>query len=176
MERPKNKIPEKTQRFLRNMENYLNTKFVYYGSVQRPDYMPDGSDIDVAIFTDNESSTISQIKAYLHLKDTKVRKFVWKLHSGSKRTIYGYKLKYKNKQQNIYIEFAIYNNRFKQDLLHEYKRKIVLPYISICVLNILKIFYYKLHLISFDWYRYLKNKVLTLSVGTPDDNFIVLPN
>ena len=175
MENTKNKIPEKTQRFLNNLEKYLNTKFVYYGSVQRDDYLPNQSDIDIAIFTDNEYSMISRMKTYLHVKQSRFRKFVWKLHSGSKRTVYGYKLKYHDNINNILLEFTIYNNKFKDDLIYEYKRKIQLPLIYRILLNIVKFLFYTTHLISSSWYVYLKRKILSLSVGTDDDNFIMIP-
>ena len=50
METTKNDLPPNTKKFFYNLSEYLDTKLLYYGSVQRSDYVPGKSDIDVIIF------------------------------------------------------------------------------------------------------------------------------
>ena len=67
METTKNVLPENVKFFFNNLSDVLDTKLLFFGSVQRDDYFPGKSDIDVAIFTDNVKSTISKLQHYLHL-------------------------------------------------------------------------------------------------------------
>ena len=54
METTKNELPYKLKRFFYKLENDLDTKLYFYGSIQRNDYVAGKSDIDVSIFTDND--------------------------------------------------------------------------------------------------------------------------
>jgi predicted nucleotidyltransferase len=175
METTKNKISEETIQFLNNLSNYLDTKFIYYGSVQRNDYLPQKSDIDVAIFTDNEYSIMSKMKTYLHISGRKFKKVIWRLHNKKRSIVYGYKIKYENPEKDLVVEFTIYNEKFKSDLVEEYQKKFTLPFYCSIMLYIIKILFYNLHIIPGKLYSYLKRKILSLSVGTPDDEFIILP-
>lgn len=69
----KNKLPDSTTNFLNNLSEYLQTPLYFYGSIQRYDYFPGKSDIDIDIFTDNEKSTISKLSNYLQI-DKKIQK------------------------------------------------------------------------------------------------------
>ena len=66
METTKNKMSHFAEKFFHKLKNYLDTKLYYYGSIQRNDYFPNSSDIDVDIFTDNEQSTITKLQNFLH--------------------------------------------------------------------------------------------------------------
>ena len=46
------------------MQEYLDTKLYFYGSVQRNDYIDNVSDIDICIFSDNIDSTILKVQQY----------------------------------------------------------------------------------------------------------------
>jgi predicted nucleotidyltransferase len=61
METTKNNLPENVKNFFNDLRKYLDTKLLFYGSVQRSDYFPESSDIDVDIFTDNVGSTMSKM-------------------------------------------------------------------------------------------------------------------
>ena len=52
METTKNEIPEYNKIFFEKLKNYLDMKIYFFGSVQRNDYFPKSSDIDVALFTE----------------------------------------------------------------------------------------------------------------------------
>ena len=58
-------LPNKLQRFFKRIENDLDTELYFYGSVTRSDYIPNKSDIDVAIFTDNEYSDMYKLQHIL---------------------------------------------------------------------------------------------------------------
>jgi predicted nucleotidyltransferase len=85
-----NELPTDIKNFFNRLKNYLDTDLYFYGSVTRSDYVPGKSDIDVAIFTDNEYSTMSKLQHFLHVKRSDFDKVVWKLNS---KMIYGYKIK-----------------------------------------------------------------------------------
>ena len=65
METIKYKLSKKKTEFLQNMQEYLNTKLYFFGSIQRADYIDNVSDIDVCIFTDNMDSTLLSLQQYL---------------------------------------------------------------------------------------------------------------
>ena len=60
METTKNIMPEYNRIFFEKLKNYLDMKIYFFGSIQRDDYFPKNSDIDVALFTHNIKSTITQ--------------------------------------------------------------------------------------------------------------------
>ena len=69
METTKNKLPTNVKNFFYNLSEYLDTPFLYFGSVQRSDYVPGKSDIDVDVFTDNEYSLMAKMQHYLHVSN-----------------------------------------------------------------------------------------------------------
>ena len=154
MEITKNELPQNVKTFFYNLSEYLDTPFLYFGSVQRSDYVHGKSDIDVDIFTDNVNSTVTK----WIIKDT---------------TTYGYKLKYKNEKKNINAEFSIYNEKFKDLVLAEHNSKRLLPlYVSI-LLYILKFVYYQFPLLDKKTFNYLK-RLLINNIFGKDGQFLVL--
>ena len=137
METTKNDLPQDTKQFFYKLSEYLDTKLLYYGSVQRSDYVPGKSDIDVDIFTDNPDSLISKLQHFLHLNKNKFKKTMYIIDD---KTVYGYKVKYQDKEKKIKTEFAIYSEEDKATVIAQHQKKMVLPiYISI-LLYILKTF------------------------------------
>ena len=165
-------FPQKTKDFFKRMENYLDTDFYYYGSVNRPDYVHDKSDIDIAIFTDNEYSLMSKLQHYLHLNKKDFKKFVYIIGND---TTTGYKVKYKNDEENINVEFSIYNEKFRHIIIKDHTRKFVLPFYITCLLCILKTFFYTLPILSKSFYADGKKWILnTLYSPEVNTQFIVL--
>jgi predicted nucleotidyltransferase len=153
-------FPEDVKIFFKRLENYLDTDLYFYGSVNRSDYIHGKSDIDIAIFTDNEYSVMNKLQHFLHVKRNAFDKVVWKLYG---EMLYGYKIKC-DKYIDLKCEIAIYNNDFKNTLLNEYRNYNHIPlYISI-LLFILKTLHYTFPLLSEKNYsaykRYLFNKVM----------------
>ena len=120
MNKIRDDFPEHVKIFFKKLQEYLETDLYFYGSVTRSDYVPGKSDIDVAIFTDNEHSIISKLQHVLHVKRNEFKKVVWKLNGNM---IYGYKIKC-DEYVDINCEISIYNNEFKKVLLDEYQNRI----------------------------------------------------
>jgi len=203
METTRNKIPPRTQHFFNSLSNYLDTKLYYFGSIQRADYFPQGSDIDVDIFTDNEQATMIQMQHFLQLwsiqsptsrrlishkgngyqaiekaEGVKVSKkdfkrFVWRLNTND-RLVYGHKIMYKDPEGEFAAEFSIYNTKVKDWILNEHQLKTFLPFYTTCILVILKYLYYTLGVIPSSWYTYMKRFTLSTLSGFKYDEFVVI--
>lgn len=172
METTKNNISEKASKFLKNLSEYLELKVIFFGSIQRYDYFPGFSDIDIDLFSDNVNSTLIKLQNFLQIPKKNVKKFLWKLING--KMAYGYKILYKKPKDNFIIEFSIYDVKFKEDVLFEHRRKMELPFYISWLLIILKFLYYKLELIDKKTFTYYKRIILTKLIGLPDDKFLVL--
>jgi hypothetical protein len=170
METTKNDLPSDTKKFFYNLSDYLDTKLLYYGSVQRSDYVPGKSDIDVDIFTDNADSLKSKLQHFLHLKKTSFKKVMYVIDD---TTVYGHKVKYENSEKKIKAEFAIYSEEDKAVIIKQHQKKMILPiYISV-ILYILKTFYYRIPILTKSFYIDSKNWLLN-TVDNPNNKFIVL--
>ena len=173
METTHNKISPYATKFFDRLSQYLDTKLYFYGSVQRGDYFPNSSDIDVDIFTDNESSTILQMQNFLKVPRTEFKRIVYRLHR-TNELVTGYKIKYKSPRNNFEVEFSIYNERFKRQVLEEHRFKTVLPWYVAWLLYILKFVYYKLCILPKSAYIYLKNLTLDNLVEGEASEFVVI--
>jgi hypothetical protein len=153
------RLTENQKDFFNKLSVYIDKPLYFYGSINRGDYIPGKSDIDIDIFTDNESSTIHMLCNFLHLNKSKFRKSVYKINS---KMVYGYKGKYEDESNNIKVEISIYNNKYKSIVLHDQEINSVLPLYVTVVLLIVKFLYYNLGIISKHTYakckRYLMNE------------------
>lgn len=172
METTKNAMPEYTNMFFNKLKNYLDTKIYFFGSVQREDYFPKQSDIDVAIFTDNIKRTLSQLKNFLQIDSSELHNIVWRLNVDDS-LVNGYKVMYKEPERNLVVEISIYDETFKHGILSEYNGKRELPSVVICLLMIIKYFHYSLSIIPNEWYTYLKRFVLSTVIFLKEDDFVV---
>jgi hypothetical protein len=173
METTKNQLDPFAKNFFIKLHNYLDTKIYYYGSVQRSDYFPKSSDIDVDIFTDNEQSTISKIQNFVGVEKKEFKKFVYKLHKTNK-IVYGYKVKYNDEAHSFSTEIAIYNEKDKKEVLEEHVSKIDLPYHVSCLLYILKFLYYKVQILPKPVYYYFKKLFMNYFVEGQDVEYILI--
>jgi hypothetical protein len=173
METTKHKLPHDINIFFNDLSKYLGTKLLFYGSIQRYDYFPGSSDIDVDIFTDNVDSTITRMQHFLHVKRSKFKKIVWQ-YSKNSRIIYGNKIGYKNEDINLICEFSIYDNKYKSDVIENHKVKTILPHHATILLWIIKKLFYDLKFLTDENYKYLKNFILSYMIGMPTENFQVL--
>ena len=57
MEDIKERLGIEKYTFLKNMENYIENKLIFFGSIKRVDFFSENSDIDIVIITDNVNST-----------------------------------------------------------------------------------------------------------------------
>jgi hypothetical protein len=173
METTKNDLPENTKYFFAKLKNYLDTELYYYGSIQRYDYFPEFSDIDVAIFCENEVSTIAKIQYFLNEKKSSFKRFIHRLPNNGK-IIYGTKIKYADKYKKFTVEFAIYNKKNKEEVLEEKIKKNNMPFYISYMLYILKFLYYKLQILPFDVFMKLKKICLNYLVEGQDTEYVIL--
>lgn len=174
METTKNKLPENITIFFNNLSEELDKKLFFYGSIQRDDYFPGKSDIDVDIFTDNIESTITKMQHFLNVPKKKFKKFIFRLKDCNNKVITGYKIMYKNDKDHFSAEFSIYNEKNKECILKNQLLKIKLPFYASWMLIILKFIYYNLGLMSRTIYAKYKGYILHHVINAPDDHFIVL--
>jgi predicted nucleotidyltransferase len=175
METTKNKLVPELSVFFSSLSAYLQTKLYFFGSIQRNDYFPGLSDIDVDIFTNNEYSIIAKMQSYLKLKRCKFKKLIWKLPNDV--FAHGYKVTYyfiTESGEKYPIEFSIYNKKYKKNVLYEHNYKTNLPFYISWILIILKFLHYKLNLFEYSTYKNVKNRVLSNMMGFPKDKFVVL--
>jgi predicted nucleotidyltransferase len=173
METTKNEMSESAKNFFRKLSDYLDTKIYYFGSIQRNDYFPNHSDIDVDIFTDNETSTISKLRNFLHVEQSEFKKIVYKLHTTDK-LIYGYKVEYKDLSNNFSTEISIYNEKYKENVLLEHNYKTHIPFYVTYFLIIIKYLYYNLGILSLINFKYLKNLIINYLVEGKDCEFVTI--
>ena len=176
METTKNKLSPYETIFFNKLSNYLDTKLYYFGSIQRYDYFPGVSDIDVDIFTDNVSRTISQIQNYLHINKKTTNKFIYKIDKEDSKYIIvnGHKIKYEDPEKSLKVEFSIYDEKFKELILKEHNRKQHLPFFVTFFLVIIKYLYYIFCILPKNVYNYLKNFLMDICVDGKEAEFIVL--
>jgi hypothetical protein len=167
----RNDFPPDLKKFFYDLKNYLDTDLFFYGSVNRPDYVHDKSDIDIGIFTDNEHSMMTKIQHFLHVKKDAFDKVVWKLEG---KIIYGYKIKC-DKYINSKCEIAIYNSDFKNILLNEMKTYNTLPFYILIMLFFLKTVFYIFPIISSDTYKLYKRIIFNrIMINKQNSNFVLL--
>lgn len=171
METTKNDLPPNIKKFFYNLSDFLDTKMLYYGSVQRSDYVPGKSDIDVDIFTDNEDSIMSKMQHFLGSPKSDFKPIVWVIDG---KAAHGYKLMYKNPQEQIVAEFSIYNDKFKDIIIKEHTSKFILPFYITIILYIIKFFFYTVPIIPNKMYIGVKRFLLSRGIGKELDKFMVL--
>ena len=173
MENTKHQLNNFQKAFFDKLSNYLDTKLYFFGSIQRHDYFPGSSDIDVDIFTENENSTIAKLSNYLKVNKHEFKKIVWKLNTTGE-LINGYKYMYKDEINQLVVEFSIYNEKIKKQIINEHNSKTDIPFYATFILVILKFLFYKLHIIPDDWYIKSKKFILSPLIGKPYDDFVKL--
>lgn len=171
METTKNKLPVFAEHFFKKLGDYLDTKIYYYGSIQRSDYFPDSSDIDVDIFTENENSTITKLQHFLKIDRNEIKKFIYKLNK-TKKVVHGYKIKYTDETNNFSTEISIYNEKNKQEVLLEHLSKTDLPFYISILLVILKTLYYKFQILPSSVYYFFKKIIMNYMVEGQDTQFV----
>jgi hypothetical protein len=173
METTKNELPDFANIFFTKLRNFLDTKIYFFGSVQRDDYFPRASDIDVAIFTDNINSTINKLQHFLNVNRNDFKKFVWRLNYDN-ALVKGYKIMYKELDHNFAVEISIYDEKYKNSILTEHNGKRILPFYATCALIIIKYLFYTLNIIPSELYTYFKKNILSTLIFKKPDDFVVV--
>ena len=159
METTKNKLSQQESIFFEKLRNYLDTPLYFYGSIQRDDYFPQLSDIDIDIFSYNEKDTVLKLQNYLNLERSEIKQFVYKIDK-TNVLVSGYKTLYTDKKNNLSLEIAVFNEKFKDAILTEHKSKFNMPCYITYILILLKILHYKLSILPVFYYSKFK-KILT---------------
>ena len=154
MEDIKDRLGEYKYNFFTNLQNYLETELYFFGSIKRVDYFSNSSDIDIIVITDNVKSMLSKIQSYLNVNKDKTQKIFQQYSVYDKEVVTGYKIKYD--ENNIEFDLLIYDDKYRNVVLQNIYDINNLPLYMITLLYILKILYYKLHLISRNIYNKLK--------------------
>jgi hypothetical protein len=151
MEQINKRLTDTQKDFLHDLSIHIDIPIYLYGSIHRLDYFPGKSDLDIVIFTDNESRTIQMLCNYLNIDKNEFRKCFYKLES---TVVPGFKGTYKDNITDI--EIAIYNNKHKTIVLDDNNRCGGLPIYITIILVIVKFFYYYLGIISKHIYKKVK--------------------
>jgi len=176
METTTNNLSPYESIFFNKLSNYLDTKLLFFGSIQRYDYFPGVSDIDVDIFTDNVSRTISQIQNYLHIDKKTASKFIYKIDKENSNydIVNGHKIKFEDPENSLKVEFSIYDEKFKELILREHNRKQYLPFFVTFFLVIIKYLYYIFCILPKGVYNFLKKFLMNTCIDGKDAAFVVL--
>ena len=120
MEEIKHRLGDYKYYFFKNLQNYLDTELLFYGSIKREDYFENASDVDITIINDNVSSILSKLTNYLYIDKSNIKQIYQKFTEKSTILVSGYKLKYDNKENNTrrfrYGTLAIKNIKKQQKL------------------------------------------------------------
>jgi len=188
METTRNKLPMHIESFFQNLRAYIGVPLYYYGSVQRPDFLPSKSDIDVDIFSNNIKSMVTKLHHYLNRPLSKFHKTVMYM---DKRVITGIKVFYKNidnvgadeddnddkldkSRQSFSAEFSIFNLNDKDSILKHHIRKFDLPYHITLMLMGIKLFYYQFGILNKKQYKSFKNIILSTFIGIDPIPFVTI--
>lgn len=152
----KERLGEYRYNYFKNLQNYLETELIFYGSVKRLDYFQNASDIDITIITDNVPSMLSKLKSVLNTSPNDVTKIYQKFHENNV-VIKGYKIKYENENENLQFDMLIYDIKYKEIVMENIRQINELPFYIVSILFVIKVFYYILKIISRSYYVYFKN-------------------
>ena len=98
------------------------------------------NDYKLTIFTDNIKSTITKLQNFLNAHPNDFHKFVWRLNYDNS-IVQGYKIMYKEPENELAVEFSIYDEKYKDGILNEHNGKRILPFFkSYKKVNILKMY------------------------------------
>jgi len=157
MEEINERLTKKQKEFFKNLSMYIDRPIHFYGSIFRSDYIVGKSDIDIDIFTDNESSTIQFLCNFLNLKKSDFKRCVYKIKTN---VINGYKGNYKDEENGIDVEISIYNYRYRNLVTEEHDVSKSLPFYLTFILFIIKNLYYRLNILSKKAYKRCKRFIM----------------
>ena len=159
MEEIKGRLTEHNFYFLKKMEEYIENKLIFFGSIKRCDYIQENSDIDIVIISDNVKNTISRLKNFLNIDNNKIRRIFQKLPDTS-NLVYGYKTNYDDENNNLSLEIIIYDSKYKESIMKSVNNINNFPFYLSYTLLFIKLLYYKSNIISTETYKYIKKLLM----------------
>jgi predicted nucleotidyltransferase len=162
MEDIKERLGDNKYNFFKNLQNYLETELMFFGSVKRLDYFKNSSDFDIVVISDNVSNTLTRVKNYLHIDKNDVKKVYQNFREISPTLVIGHKIKYEDVKNNLSFDILIYDEKYREIVLKEMDDSNNMPFYMIVILYILKCIYYNLGLMSSSYYIYIKRIVFSM--------------
>ena len=173
METTKNKLTPYEKDFFDKLRNYIDKPIYFYGSIQRCDYFPQLSDIDIDIFSNNVSSTLVLLQNYLNLNNRDFKKSLYKMDK-TKTVIPGYKSKYIDETNKLTIEISVYDEKYKEEILREHQSKFNLPFYITFLLVFFKILHYNLGVLPIYYYSRIKKYITNTCYDNNTAEFVIV--
>jgi hypothetical protein len=173
METTKNKLSSYEQDFFEKLKNYIDKPIFFYGSIQRDDYFPQLSDIDIDIFSDNINSSLNLLQNFLNLNKKEFKKSIYKMNK-TNTIIPGYKNKYIDKDNNLTVEISVYEEKYKDEILYEHRSKFSLPIYITIILIFLKVLHYNLGILPTYYYSRFKKFLTNTCYDNNKAEFVVV--
>jgi len=159
IEKIKNNLTDYDYQFLTNLQRYIDTELIFFGSIKRCDFFIGKSDIDIAIITDNVESVKKKLQNYLNIGKSRVKKSMQKIPNSNK-LVYGYKINYDDEENNLYLEIIIYDEQYRSFIINNIEKTTNLPFYITIIYFILKFLTYYLMILPNDVLKYCKNFVM----------------
>ena len=116
MEDIKDRLGNYKYNFFNNLQNYIETELIFFGSIKRFDFFKNSSDIDIIIITDDVKSLLYKVQNFLNIKKTNIKK-IYQQYSVNDNIVYGYKIKYDDKDSDMSFDLLIYDDKFRTDVM-----------------------------------------------------------
>ena len=139
------RLTESQYLFFSSLERTLHLPLYFYGSIQRVDYFPSHSDIDVAVLSDNVAHTVSLLHPYGTVTEMAQQ------YGTNPRVIRGHKVTVP--QSFDILVFSKQDSHYVLSNLHDSN---TMPLSVVCGLLLLKHIHYTLGFLSKPTYTYLK--------------------
>jgi hypothetical protein len=173
METTKNQLTMYERDFFDKLKNYIDKPIYFYGSIQRNDYFPQLSDIDIDIFTDNVFSTLVLLQNFLNINKKDFKKTFYKIDK-TNTVVPGYKGKYIDEANKLTLEISVYDEQYKNEILQEHQSKFNLPLYITVILSILKFLHYNLGILPIYYYSKFKKYLTNNCYDNNNSIFLVL--
>ena len=157
MDEIKGRLGDYKYNFFTNLQNYIDSELLFFGSIKRFDFFQNSSDIDIIIITDNVNEMISKVHHYLQLKKTEVKKIYQRFSNNSGGVITGYKIKYNEPANDCAFDLLIYDEKYREPVTQNINDINNMEPYMVAILYIMKYVYYRLGLMTNSMYLYLKN-------------------
>ncbi len=151
----KNKLTKEQFIFFSRLNDRLNCRIQFFGSIARKDFTVGTSDIDVQIFSENSQSDLLLLSHYLQENNVSFSSDFFTLNPDPLHKVSGIKYMINLPFKSDILVFDVDNEHI---LTMQYKRALNLPVIYLLILKMLKV-WLKLTLISQQTFLSLKNKI-----------------
>ena len=148
----KHKLTPEQYIFFSNINNILNCRMQFFGSICRRDFTLGSSDIDVQIFSENSQSDLLLLSHFLQEKNVSFSSNFFRSDTDPLHTVSGFKYTIKMPFKSDILVVDIKNERI---ITMRNNRALNMPFIYLLILKILK-FGLNLSIISRDTFYSLK--------------------